>query len=484
MGNSRSRLLDLKTPGCSALAESVFAEAQARADLTSHVDQDESALLHTTMVRQRSLGSEIAGRLLQAGDEMSDYVRDSSGGGGGEMDAIQESSTTSTTDAFAYPWAAAPDIIRSHQKDVYFQSVLLSRLESVIRSLYGARTAHAWNAEARTFTELLYLGLTTFVGNRTLGEEYTDIVQVEDSGLHQLPCITKRSAYILSSVLVPYLLSRFLPTFRRRLRAKLESSLRKLHRRRASSPTRSRAPAERKFHIQEYMLKHLDTITSPAPIYALSLAVFYFSGAYYSLSKRLTGLRYIFTRRLTASDQRAGYEVLGILLVLQMFVQGYIHVQDTVSAVRSTNLPSNASGAPAGGSAVIDGGVEISTDPSEADEETISAPLLFESSHTTDPAAQQAHLSRITHTPLPSSVSGKKGEHHFDLSDESVMPWIGPSPQQRKCTLCLEPMRDPAATTCGHVFCWSCVTEWLREQPMCPLCRQSARAQHCLPLRG
>lgn len=409
------------------------------------------------MVRQRSFSSEVAVRLLRAGDEMSDYVRDTAATSAGETDQ-----------SFAYPWAAAPDIIRSHQKDAYFQSVLLGRLEAVVRSLHGARAAHTWNAEARTFTELLYLGLTTLIGNRTLGEEYTDIVQVEDN-THRLPSIFRRSGYILSSVLLPYLLSRFLPAFRRRLRTKLETSLRRQHRRRASSPTRSKQPAKTAFHVQEYILKHLDAITSPSPIYALSLAVFYFSGAYYLLSKRFFGLRYIFTRKLTESDQRVGYEVLGILLVLQMVVQGYIHAQDTMRNVQTTNLPSNATGL-AGGSVVIDGGVEIDTDA------TISAPLLFETHHGTDPAAQQDHLSKITHTPLP------KG-HRYDLNDPEVMQWID-GKQQRKCTLCLEPMKDPSVTTCGHVFCWTCVTDWLREQPMCPLCRQSALVQHVLPLRG
>ena len=297
---------------------------------------------------------------------------------------------------------------------------------------------------------------------------------------HGLPSIFRRSGYILSSVLLPYALSRFLPAFRRRLRAKLEMTLKKLHRRRASSPTRSKEPHTTAFHIQEYVLKHLDTITSPSPIYALSLAVFYFSGAYYMLSKRLFGLRYIFTRKLTDSDQRVGYEVLGILLVLQMIVQGYIHVQDTFKNVQSTNLPSNATGL-AGGTAVLSGGVEISTDPTlDGEDEAISAPLLFETHHGTDPAAQQDHLAKITHTPVP---KGFPDGHRYDLKDPEVMQWISGT-QQRKCTLCLEPMKDPSVTTCGHVFCWTCVTDWLREQPMCPLCRQNALAQHVLPLRG
>lgn len=369
----------------------------------------------------------------------------------------------------SYPWASAPDIIRANQKDAYFQSVLLTQLSTVIRALYGARTAHNWTNEARTFTELLYLGLTTFVGNRTMGEEYCDVVQVEDDS-HRLPSITRRAGYILSSVLLPYFLSRFLPTFRRKLRAKLEFSLRKSHHRRASSPTRSKQPPTKTFQFQEYVLTHLDDITSPAPIYALSLAVFYFSGAYYQLSKRIFGLRYIFTRKLEPSEQRVGYEVLGILLVLQMAVQGYLHMHDTYARVQGASLPSNNAAA-MGGSAIIDGGVEIGTDAN-----AFAAPLLFEPPPGTDPSMQRDRLTKLTHTPFPAT-------HRYDLADPEVMQWVD-GRQQRKCTLCLEALKDPSVTTCGHVFCWTCITDWLREQPMCPLCRQSALVQHVLPLQG
>lgn len=373
---------------------------------------------------------------------------------------------------FTYPWAGAPDIIRSHQKDAYFQSHLLQHLSNILRSLYGARASHAWASEARTFTELLYLGLTTFVGNRTLGEEYTDIVQVQDDS-NQLPSIARRSTYILSSVLTPYLLSRLLPTLRRRLRAKLELNVRKSHQRRASSPTRSRQPTPKSAQIQQYLLKHLDALTSPSLIYALSLATFYFTGAYYELSKRLIGLRYVFTRKIEPSDQRVGYEVLGVLLVLQMLVQGYTHAQEAIRDVQSAQQPLPSTNDTADSSAIADD-----------DEPRFTAPLLFETSTPTDPKAQREHLARVTNTPIPSgSGSAESGLHRYDLSDEETMCWID-GKQQRKCTLCLEAMKDPAATTCGHVFCWTCVAEWLREQPMCPLCRQSALVQHVLPLQG
>lgn len=373
--------------------------------------------------------------------------------------------------SYDYPWAGAPDIIRAHQKDAHFQSVLLHHLSTIIRSIYGARTAHKWDNETRTFTELLYLSLSTLIGNRTLGEEYTDIQQV-DSSSHHLPYLVQRSGYIVSAVLAPYALHRVLPPFRQRLRSKLGTSLRQTqHGASISKLVKAKQNPAWVTSLQSYVLTNLDTITSPQLIHAASLAVFYFTGAYYHFSKRLWGLRYVFTRKVEPSDQRVGYEVLGVLLVLQMTVQAYLHAQSTY---QSATTSSNTS------SAIIDSSVLSSTFDDADEEPTISAPLLVdaEAPRATDPAAIKTHLATITNTPIEPA-----GEPRYDLENEEVMQWI-PAGQQRKCTLCLEPMKDPSVTTCGHAFCWTCITDWLREQPMCPLCRQSALVQHVLPLRG
>ncbi|KAH7391716.1 Pex12 amino terminal region-domain-containing protein [Pyrenochaeta sp. MPI-SDFR-AT-0127] len=378
-----------------------------------------------------------------------------------------------TPERFSYPFAASPDIIRSHQKDAYFSGVLHEQLSTLLRKLYGARFAHTYLSESRVVGELLYLGLTTAIGNRTLGEEYTDIVQVEtESG--RLPALGRRAGYILGCILGPYLLGRLLPKLRRRIRAKLEANQRAYGRQMARAQQHAKESGSNKsisrplgMRIQKYILENLDTITSPSPIYALSLATFYFSGSYYHLSKRIWGLRYIFTRQVQDSDQRVGYEVLGVLLVLQMAVQGYLHLHSTMTS-SSTGI---AGGHATGTSAIVGGGAEVSLDPNAY---SANNALLFDASAAL-PTTPASDLQKWTNTP-------PADKPRYELTNEETMGWI--SGGTRKCTLCLDEMKDPSVTTCGHVFCWTCISDWAREKPECPLCRQSCLVQHVLPLRG
>ncbi|EOA81068.1 peroxisome biogenesis factor 10 [Exserohilum turcicum] len=374
---------------------------------------------------------------------------------------------------YTYPFATSPDMIRSHQKDAYFSGVVLEQLSTLLRKVYGARVAHTYGSETRVVGELLYLGLTTLIGNRTLGEEYTDIVQVEaETG--RLPALGRRAGYIVACILGPYVLGRALPAFRRRVRAKLEANLRWYARQQARAQQHAqqhgtKAPTRRPLgmRVQNYMVRNLDTITSPSPVYALSLATFYFSGSYYHLSKRLWGLRYIFTRQVPESDNRAGYEVLGVLLVLQMAVQGYLHLHSTLTSAAAVGGGQH----PQGTAAVVGGGAEVSLDPNAY---SANNALLFDAAPAV-PAAAASDVHKWTHTPPTDKA-------RYELGDDETMGWIGEN--NRKCTLCLEEMKDPSVTTCGHVFCWTCIGDWAREKPECPLCRQACLVQHVLPLRG
>jgi len=342
-----------------------------------------------------------------------------------------------------FPFAPAPDVLRTHQKDASVSSTLSTQASTVLRSLFGARFAHRHSAATSHLTELLYLCLTTLLGNRTLGEEYCDVVQVEDDTL-RLPHLLRRVGYISSVVFAPWFLSRSLPALRRRLRAKLERNIERAK--------RKPGPPSRPLQFQEYILRHLDSLTSLNPIYALGLAIFYFTGSYYHLSKRIFGLRYIFTRQIKPDEQRVGYEVLGILLVLQMAVQSALHVRETYLEYV---LPQMAASPDPPTSVVLP-------------DDTLE--------HVSVPHHTSSRLALSTSTPTPDTP-------YYDLSDPRTMAWI-PAGPQRKCTLCLEPMKNPAATSCGHVFCWTCVQDWVKEKTECPLCRQAVLSQKILPLRG
>jgi peroxin-10 len=367
--------------------------------------------------------------------------------------ALNPSSALGSPTSHFYPFATSPDVIRSHEKDAFLTSSLVKQSQGIVRALRGARFAHTYSDTIKHLTELLYFSLTTAIGNRTLGEEYCDLVQLEDDTL-QLPSIGRRVGYILSSILVPWTLQRILPALRQKIRNKLERNIARAQLRAAqqagllNKPTFSSTPTQKPFftklHMQQYLLEHLDSITSVSPIYALSIATFYFTGSYYHLSKRLWRLRYVFTKKIEENEQRIGYEVLGVLLVLQIAVQGFLHARK-LGASMNEDEGSSAEG----GESRSEGGALISSIQNPS-----AIPLL------------------------PASVP------LYDLDeDPSAVSWI-PEGQQRKCTLCLEQFKDPSVTTCGHVFCWICVRDWVREKPECPLCRQDVLLSKVLPLRG
>jgi peroxin-10 len=54
------------------------------------------------------------------------------------------------------------------------------------------------------------------------------------------------------------------------------------------------------------------------PFHALHLALFYFNGTYYHFSKRLVGARYMLIRKLRQGENSNGYELLGVLICIQM----------------------------------------------------------------------------------------------------------------------------------------------------------------------
>eukprot|EP00898_Chlorokybus_atmophyticus_P007984 jgi/Chlat1/8187/Chrsp76S07660 len=133
--------------------------------------------------------------------------------------------------------------------------------------------------------------------------------------------------------------------------------------------------------------------------------------AYYHVSKRLTGIRYIFTGKLL--ETRPSYQILGMSVMGLLWARQ--HVLPAVAQPLGFSQPQ-----PTGKGVLV---LDSDGQPLEEDE----------------------------------SIDSKEGEK--DASEH------------RKCTLCLSIRQSTTATPCGHLFCWYCIAEWCNTKPECPLCR-------------
>lgn len=171
----------------------------------------------------------------------------------------------------------------------------------------------------------------------------------------------------------------------------------------------------------------------------LHIAVFYFNGQFYSLLKRFFGLRYALGHNHDLNHlQRVGnYSLLGAIILLQFFVKGLIKLKE-----------------------YNDDWVKKRRAAQEKDDDDDTQALVI------------ADIDQLKASSLKVEV---------DLLDPRQLPYIPDG--ARDCMFCMTPMTNPTAAMCGHLFCWSCISDWLRSNTECPLCRQHCMEQNLLPLR-
>lgn len=316
--------------------------------------------------------------------------------------------------------------VRAHQKDTYFESSYRSQVQDVLHIFKGQRFINTHPEEITVAAKTLYLVLTTLIGARTLGEEYVDLIYVNRTG-KRFPKLIPKLGFILSYALLPYLFTRLVRKFK---------------------PKDDENDKQKKKDIKYSLLRFLSSYTKILDtLMNLHIAIFYFKGEFYSISKRIFGLRYAFGHNKDPKklkQARGDYSLLGGIILLQFFVKSLIKFKTFLDDKNRENEGANE-----------------------------------QNDNQTNAISKISQLEKIRDNVTSNEKLYKK--FNIDLSNANHLPYLPEN--SRVCMLCLSPMVNPSAALCGHIFCWDCIVDWVREHPECPLCRQQCLEQNLLPLK-
>ncbi|WOK99048.1 hypothetical protein Cni_G07760 [Canna indica] len=92
-------------------------------------------------------------------------------------------------------------------------------------------------------------------------------------------------------------------------------------------------------------------------------------------------------------------------------------------------------------------------------------------------------------SPKPSECSGK---HKVVAEDNSAQTSQekqekGRSAANFECNICFDMAAEPVVTSCGHLFCWPCLYQWLHlhsDHKECPVCKGEVTESNITPIYG
>ena len=406
-----------------------------------------------------------------------------------------------TPSRLIFPNSAQAEIVRLHQKDAYYGELFREQVRDVAVEFLGARLTHRLENWLALGASMAYLSLCTLGGSQSLGEEYVNAM-MRDRRKGGIVSAKRRIIFLVLYIMAPFFAVRMYSITRMYILRMDMHITRKRLREAQSMEILVHEPSllTRLWNNIEYIVhwladrlpgSHALTGTNGLFAYVSSaqLALFYLSGPYYTLAHRLVKADYVYASTQRPSSQPLSYEILGMLLAVQLLIKLGL-------SIRRINFPAPASS---------DG-----TNAARASAETKRVePVSLKIDGAVVPPLGDSHRkvssSNVTNVPLVYAdpdvsasperlglgpIRTESEKQAFDLAQTAVrtktVQMEAIADEVLRCTLCMD-RREPengssAVTQCGHVFCWTCIEEWLKEKADCPLCRQAVHVSRVLPV--
>ena len=80
-------------------------------------------------------------------------------------------------------------------------------------------------------------------------------------------------------------------------------------------------------------------------------------------------------------------------------------------------------------------------------------------------------------------MENRRKENSPSLAAPTSVPSLADQDERFSCNVCLDVVKDPVVTQCGHLYCWPCLYRWLKtHHTTCPVCKSGVTQENVIPI--